>query len=190
MRKFLLPTLTIGVLLIGFLLGNALSNKVNAQRIVIRNGQVMFQSENKISHLLMLLEQAYVDPVNVDSLTEEAMADVVQKLDPHSSYIPKKDLEMINSELSSSFSGIGVQFNIQDDTVRVVAVIAGGPSAGVGVLAGDAIVEVNDTSFTGKKMSNERVMHTLRGEKGSEVKLGILRSGEEEILHFTVVRGR
>ena len=189
MRKFLLPTLTIGVLLIGFLLGNALSNKVNAQRIVIRNGQVMFQSENKISHLLMLLEQAYVDPVNVDSLTEEAMADVVQKLDPHSSYIPKKDLEMINSELSSSFSGIGVQFNIQDDTVRVVAVIAGGPSAGVGVLAGDAIVEVNDTSFTGKKMSNERVMHTLRGEKGSEVKLGILRSGEEEILHFTVVRG-
>lgn len=189
MRKYLLPTLTIGVLLIGFLLGNALSNKVNAQRFVIRNGQVMLQPENKISHLLMLLEQAYVDPVNVDSLTEEAMADVVQKLDPHSSYIPKKDLDMVNSELSSSFSGIGVQFNIQDDTVRVVAVIAGGPSAGVGVLAGDAIVEVNDTSFTGKKMSNERVMHTLRGEKGTEVKLGILRAGEDEILHFTVVRG-
>ena len=189
MKKYIFPTLTIAVLLVGFLLGNAVSNKANAQRFVIRNGQIISQPDSKINQLLQLLEHVYVDPVNLDSITDEAMAELVQKLDPHSSYIPKEDLEMVNSELSASFSGIGVQFNIQSDTVRIVAVIAGGPSEGVGVLAGDAIVEVNDSSFTGRKINNEKVMHTLRGEKGTEVKLGILRAGEDEMLHFTIVRG-
>ena len=189
MKKYLLPTLTISVLLLGLLVGNAISNKANAQRFVIRNGQIIQQPENKINQLLQMLEHAYVEPVNVDSITDEAMAELVQKLDPHSSYIPKKDLEMVNSELSASFSGIGVQFNIQSDTVRIVAVIAGGPSEGVGVMAGDCIVEVNDTAFTGKKITNEKVMHTLRGEKGSQVKIGVMRSGEEEILRFNITRG-
>ena len=189
MKKYLLPTLTISVLLLGLLVGNAISNKANAQRFVIRNGQIIQQPENKINQLLQLLEHAYVEPVNVDSITDEAMAELVQKLDPHSSYIPKKDLEMVNSELSASFSGIGVQFNIQSDTVRIVAVIAGGPSEGVGIMAGDCIVEVNDTAFTGKKINNEKVMHTLRGEKGTKVKIGVRRAGEEETLHFTITRG-
>ena len=189
MKKYLLPTLTISVLLLGLLVGNAVSNKANAQRFVIRNGQIVQQPENKINQLLQLLEHVYVEPVNVDSITDEAMAELVQKLDPHSSYIPKKDLEMVNSELSASFSGIGVQFNIQSDTVRIVAVIAGGPSEGVGVMAGDCIVEVNDTAFTGKKINNEKVMHTLRGEKGTTVKIGVRRAGEEETLYFTITRG-
>jgi carboxyl-terminal processing protease len=96
---------------------------------------------------------------------------------------------MVNSELSASFSGVGIQFSIQNDTVQVVAVISGGPCEGVGVLAGDKIVMVNDSIFTGKSINNERVMHTLRGPKGTKVKLGIQRSGASERLDFTITRG-
>ncbi len=189
MKKYLYPTFIVIVLVIGFILGNSLSEKVNAQKVVIRNGQLYVTQTSKPDQLIDLISKYYVETVDIDSITDEAMTELVQKLDPHSSYIPKKDLEMVNSELSSSFSGVGVQFNIQSDTVRVVAVIAGGPCEGVGVLAGDAIVEVNDSAFTGKKINNEKVMHTLRGEKGTVVRLGIKRTGEDEILHFTVTRG-
>ncbi len=188
MKKYFLPTLTVLFLLAGFLLGNAVSNKANAQRFYIQNGQI-FSSTGKIDQLLQLMNQAYVDPLNVDSLSDDVMQDLVSKLDPHSAYIPKEDLEMVNSELSSSFSGIGVQFSIQEDTIHIVAVISGGPSEGVGLLAGDKIIEVNDTTFVGKKITNEKVMHTLRGEKGTQVRLGIKRNGTDEVLRFTVTRG-
>ena len=96
---------------------------------------------------------------------------------------------MVNSELAGSFSGIGVQFTIQQDTVRIVAVIAGGPSEGVGVLAGDKLITVDDSTFVGKKINNEKVMRTLRGEKGTQVKLGIQRAGADGLLYYTVTRG-
>lgn len=189
MKKYLFPTLTIVCLLIGFLIGNALSNKVNAQRFYIQNGQLFQQPESKIDQLLQLMNQAYVDPIDVDSITEEVMKEMVKRLDPHSAYIPKEDLEMVNSELSASFSGIGVQFSIQNDTVQVVAVISGGPCEGVGVLAGDKIVMVNDSNFTGKTITNEKIMHALRGPKGTEVKIGVMRSGSDEVYDFTITRG-
>lgn len=190
MKKYILPTFTIIALLLGFLLGNAISNKANAQRFYIRNGQLFTsESANKVDQLLRLMGEAYVDELNMDSVSDEVMTDFVQRLDPHSSYIPKKDMEMVSAELSSSFSGIGVQFTIQSDTVNIVAVIAGGPSEGMGILAGDKIVEVNDSVFVGKGTTNEKVMHTLRGEKGSEVRLGVKRSGTDEVLHFTITRG-
>ena len=189
MKKYLFPTLTIVCLLIGFLVGNAVSNKVNAQRFYIQNGMLFQQPESKVDQLLQLMNQAYVDPINVDSITDEVMMELVKRLDPHSAYIPKEDLEMVNSELSASFSGIGVQFSIQNDTVQVVSVISGGPSEGIGVLAGDKIVIVNDSNFTGKTITNERVMHALRGPKGTEVKIGVMRSGTTEILPFTITRG-
>ena len=189
MKKYLFPTLTIVGLLIGFLIGNAVSNKVNAQRFYIQNGQLFQQPESKVDQLLQLMDQAYVDKIDVDSITEEVMKEVVKRLDPHSAYIPKEDLEMVNSELSASFSGIGVQFSIQNDTVQVVAVISGGPCEGVGVLAGDKIVMVNDSNFTGKAITNEKVMHALRGPKGTEVKIGVMRSGSDEVYDFTIIRG-
>lgn len=189
MKKYLFPTLTIVCLLIGFLIGNAISNKVNAQRFYIQNGQLFQQPESKINQLLQLMNQAYVDPIDVDSITEEVMKETVKRLDPHSAYIPKEDLEMVNSELSASFSGIGVQFSIQNDTVQVVAVISGGPCEGMGVLAGDKIVMVNDSNFTGKTITNEKVMHALRGPKGTEVKIGVMRSGSDEVYDFTITRG-
>lgn len=189
MKKYILPTVTVVTLMLGFLIGNAVSNKVNAQRFIIQNGQIISAPSSKVDHLLQLMERVYVDPLNIDSITDEAMQELVKRLDPHSSYIPKEDLDMVNSELSGSFSGIGVQFTIQNDTVNIVAVIAGGPSEGVGIIAGDKLIEVNDSNFTGKKMTNEKVMTTLRGEKGTEVQLGVKRAGEKETLRFTVTRG-
>ena len=150
MKKYLLPTLTVIGVALGITIGMALCQKANAQRIVYQNGQWKLE-QTKVDRLLQLMENAYVDSLNIDSITDEVMAELVQKLDPHSSYIPKEDLEMVNSELAGSFSGIGVQFSIQQDTVRIVAVIAGGPCEGVGVLAGDKIVSVDDSTFVGKK---------------------------------------
>lgn len=143
----------------------------------------------KIDQLLYLLREAYVDSLSVDSIQEIAMTEVVKQLDPHSAYIPAKDLEMVNSELSGSFSGIGVQFSIQEDTVCVIAVISGGPSEHIGLIAGDKIVEVDDSVFVGKSITNEKVMHHLRGEKGTKVRLGIVRQGTAEMLHYEVTRG-
>lgn len=189
MKKYILPTITIAVLLLGFLIGNAVSNKANAQRFYIQNGRLIAEPDSKVEQLLQLMQSAYVDELNMDSITDEVMSEIVKKLDPHSAYIPKKDLELVNSELSSSFSGIGVQFSIQNDTVSIVSVIAGGPCEGVGVLAGDKIVTVNDSAFTGKGITNEKVMHSLRGEKGTQVTIGIKRAGTDEVLSYTITRG-
>ena len=188
MKKYIFPTIAVITLVLGFFVGNAVSNRAQAQKMIINNGQV-FLEPTKLDQLLLLLQKGYVEPIDIDSLTEEVMTDVVQKLDPHSAYIPKEDLEMVNSELAASFSGIGVQFHIENDTVNIVSVVSGGPSEGVGVLAGDKIIEVDDSVFVGKKINNEKVMHTLRGEKGTQVKLGIRRSGTDETLRFTITRG-
>ena len=188
-KKYIFPAVAVVCVLMGFMVGEAVSNKVNAQRFYIQNGQLMVAPSSKIEQTLQLLERAYVDSLDVDSLTDVALTELIEQLDPHSSYIPKKDIELVNSELAGSFSGIGVQFTIQNDTVNIVDVISGGPSEHVGVMPGDKIVEVNDSSFTGKGMTNERVMHTLRGPKGTEVTLGIRRSGTSELLRFNIVRG-
>ena len=188
MKKYILPTLTVVVMALGILIGTTLTQKVNAQRIVYQNGHLQWEL-SKVDRLLQLMSQAYVDSLNIDSITDEVMSEMVQKLDPHSAYIPKEDLEMVNSELAGSFSGIGVQFTIQQDTVRIVAVIAGGPSEGVGVLAGDKLITVDDSLFVGKKINNEKVMRTLRGEKGTRVKIGVLRAGSPDMLYYTITRG-
>jgi len=186
MKKYLFPTVTIVCLLVGFLIGNSISTKAKAQQI---NWSRFIQPQSKVDQLLNYMSSSYVDQIDVDSITEEVMEVLIEKLDPHSAYIPKKDLEMVTSELSASFSGIGVQFNIQNDTVCIVAVIPGGPSEGVGVLAGDKIVLVDDSTFTGKGINNEKVMHTLRGPKETHVKLSVKRAGTPELLEYTITRG-
>ena len=188
MKKYILPTLTVVVMALGILIGTTLTQKANAQRIVYQNGHLQWEL-SKVDRMLQLMSQAYVDSLNIDSITDEVMSEMVQKLDPHSAYIPKEDLEMVNSELAGSFSGIGVQFTIQQDTVRIVAVIAGGPSEGVGVLAGDKLITVDDSLFVGKKINNEKVMRTLRGAKGTRVKIGVLRAGSPDMLYYTITRG-
>ena len=150
---------------------------------------VINASSNKLNALLRIIDDQYVDTVDMAELIEEAMPQILGELDPHSSYIPAKDLEDMTADLRGSFSGIGIQFTILQDTIHVNSVIAGGPSEKVGLMAGDRIVEVNDSAFVGKIVTNNEAMKKLKGPKGSEVKLGVFRQGEKELLHFTIIRG-
>lgn len=143
-------------------------------------------ASSKLIYLFDLLRDRYVDTLNLSQLVEEAIPTIVEELDPHSMYIPAKDLQSINEELEGSFSGVGIQFNIQDDTVMVVQVIAGGPSEKVGMQPGDRIIAVDDSSFIG--VNNNQVLKTLRGKKGTEVKLSVKRPHSSETFHFNVLR--
>ena len=144
---------------------------------------------NKLNGLLRIVNDQYVDTVNMAALVEEAMPQILNELDPHSSYIPAKDLQAVNDDLAGSFSGIGVQFTIQQDTIHISDVISGGPSEKVGIMPGDRIVEIDDSAFVGKVVTNYESMKRLKGPKGSEVKLGVFRQGEKDLLHFTIIRG-
>ena len=144
---------------------------------------------NKLNGLLRIVNDQYVDTVDMAELVEEAMPQILNELDPHSSYIPAKDLQAVNDDLAGSFSGIGVQFTIQQDTIHISDVISGGPSEKVGLMPGDRIVEIDDSAFVGKIVTNNESMKRLKGPKGSEVKLGVFRPGEKELLHFTIIRG-
>lgn len=183
-KNKLIPFLMAICLVAGILIGTFYTNHFSGNKLGIIN-----TSSNKLNALLHIIDEQYVDTVNMFNLVEEAMPQILAELDPHSSYIPAKDLEAVNSDLKGSFSGIGIQFTIQDDTIHINSVIPGGPSEKVGLLAGDRIVEVDDSSFVGKIVTNEEAMRRLKGEKGSKVKLGIYRPGEKDILHFTIVRG-
>ena len=146
-------------------------------------------SNEKLSQLLHIINHQYVDTVNVDELVEKTIPKVLAELDPHSVYIPAKDAEESNQELKGSFSGIGIQFMIQSDTIYVSDVISGGPAEKVGLMAGDRIVTIDDSLYVGKKINNDGAMKRLKGPKGSEVKLGIRRYGEKELIHYNIVRG-
>ena len=171
----------------GFLLGNIIAHKANQSSFPALMQK--FVKSGRVEEMLSLINYHYVDSVDVNQLAEDAMIHIMAELDPHSVYIPAEDLANVNSELEGSFSGIGVQFNIQNDTVMIVSVISGGPSERVGLMAGDRIVEVNDTAFVGKEVSNEKVIRKLRGPKNTKVKIGIKRYGTSEILHYTITRG-
>lgn len=169
---------------VGILIGTFYANHFSGNRLSIIN-----TSSNKLNDLLRIVDDQYVDTVNMAELVEEAMPQILAELDPHSMYIPAQNLEASNAELRGHFSGIGVAFSIQRDTIYVSDVIKGGPSEKVGMLAGDRIISVNDTLFVGKEVDNESTMRKLKGPKGSEVKLGVVRRGVKEVLYFTIVRG-
>ena len=168
----------------GIMIGIYYTNRFSDGKSSVTNA-----SSNKLNALLRIIDDQYVDTVNMADLIEEAMPQILGELDPHSSYIPAKDMEEMTADLRGSFSGIGIQFTIQQDTIHINNVIAGGPSEKVGLMAGDRIVEIDDSAFVGKIVTNNEAMKRLKGPKGSEVKLGIFRHGEKEILHFTIVRG-
>lgn len=151
-------------------------------------GLTSSEASSKLIYLFDLLRDRYVDTLDLKTLVETAIPTIIEELDPHSLYIPAEELSSVNEQLEGSFSGIGVQFNIQNDTAMVISVISGGPSEKVGLMPGDRIVSVNDTVFVGKQVTNETVMKTLRGAKGSTVRVGIRRSTAEEELKFDIVR--
>lgn len=181
-----IPILVAISIVIGIAIGTFYANHFSGNNN--RIGRIN-ASSNKLNALLRIIDDQYVDTVKIAELIEDAMPQVLNELDPHSSYIPAKDLEAVTSDLRGHFSGIGVQFTIQQDTIHINSVIQGGPSEKIGLMAGDRIVSVNDTAFVGKIVTNDETMKRLKGPKGSEVKLGIARQGEKETLYFTIVRG-
>ncbi|MEF9924060.1 MAG: S41 family peptidase [Muribaculaceae bacterium] len=160
---------------LGILIGNRFSNQ-----------RYISDSDRKLNTILNLISEDYVDTVDVNNLVEMSIPKILSNLDPHSSYIPAKDLRNVTDELEGSFCGIGISFVLMNDSIKVVEVISGGPSEKVGLNAGDRIVTVNDTSMIG--ITSDKVMSLLRGAKGSKVKLGIKRSNSRKLLKFTITR--
>lgn len=138
----------------------------------------------------LAITNLYVDSVDEQTLVEDGIRGMIEKLDPHSAYTTAKETKQLSEPLQGSFEGIGVQFNMVQDTLLVIQTVVGGPSEKVGILAGDRIVSVNDTAIAGVKMSKEEIMRRLRGPKGTKVRLGIVRRGIGEKLPFTVTRDK
>ena len=185
--KRLTPILVTAIcILLGYLVGakNTASEFENhiEQHIIVK-------SDNKLNEVLSLVNGLYVENIDMDTLIEKSIPKVLTELDPHSVYIPKEEVESSNAELESSFSGIGIRFTIQEDTINISDIIRGGPSELVGLLPGDRIIKVNDTLFVGKDIcTNEKAMKKLKGPKGTFVKLGIQRYGEPDLLDFVIRR--
>lgn len=168
----------------GVLIGNLLN----------RNSQYSFggmhpAATNKITMVLNLIANGYVDSVNTNSIVEQTIPELLKNLDPHTTYIPAKNMVEVQEEMTGNFSGIGVQFSVMDDTVRVIEVIAGGPSSKIGLMPGDRIVRVNDSIIAGINVKNVTVLSLLKGKKNTKVIVGIIRKNYSEELEFEITRG-
>lgn len=160
--------------------GSISTTTIHAQNASIR----------KIDALMQMISYAYVDTVNEEALTDEAIRAMLKKLDPHSVYIPAKEVKEMNEPLVGKFEGVGIQFNIFEDTIMVTQTIAGGPSEKLGIRAGDRIVNIDGENVAGIKITNRDVMDKLRGDKGTKVTVDILRRSEPELLKFEITRDK
>jgi carboxyl-terminal processing protease len=177
-----IPVIIAIALAIGIYIGNKLNRNAG-------NNNASMSKVNKLDAIVDLIQNAYVDSISTDTLIEKTIPVMLKNLDPHTVYIPKKELSGVEEEMRGDFGGIGVQFSIQNDTVMVVDVISGGPSSKLGILPGDRIVTVNDTLLAGKGLKNEKVLSKLRGEKGTKVNVGIKRKGFKDLIAFEITRG-
>lgn len=155
-----------------------------------QNNRAVLNNYKKFGEVLGLIERDYVDSVNTDDLVETAIEEMLEKLDPHTVYIPARDVEMAQTQLEGDFEGIGIEFLIVKDTINVVTPLSGGPSEQVGLRAGDKIVSVDGENVAGIGFTNRDVFSKLRGPKGSKVKLGIQRRGEQKPIDFVVTRDK
>ena len=146
------------------------------------------QQSSKLNDVLDYINEEYVDTLNRTQLEEDAIVALLTQLDPHSAYIPAKDLQAVSEQLEGNFDGIGVEFNIQNDTIMVVAAITGGPSEELGIHSGDRIVSIEGKNIAGIGVKNEDVIKKLRGKSGTIVKVGILRPGNRKILPYSITR--
>ncbi len=181
-RSLYLPLLLAVFTAGGFLLGNRLGKNSSSL------SQSETQGSSKIGAILSLIANDYVDKVPLSDLEEKTIPLIVSNLDPHSVYIPAKEMQGVEDEMTGNFGGIGVQFTLQNDTVMVVEVISGGPSQKVGVLPGDRIVTVNSRSIAGNKTSDSKIMSMLRGPKGTKVRIGVKRKGMKGLANFVITR--
>jgi carboxyl-terminal processing protease len=203
LKNILLPLIFSLILIAGILIGNWYSSNYYGQNLSLKqifgwgsssnphgtigNPSVM-PSNNKLSSILSYISSEYVDSISVETLTETAIPTILDELDPHSVYIPARDLTKFNEPLVGNFSGIGVQFNMVDDSVAIINTIANGPSQIVGIFAGDRIVKVNGRNVAGVKLPSDSIVGMLRGPKGTTVKVAVLRRSEKNLLDFEITR--
>lgn len=188
-RKFnpFMPLYFALVLAAGVGLGYYLTVRAGrAQPVTYHSGS----GSGRINNLLDYIEMQYVDTVNREQLENKTILSMLKSLDPHSDFISPEDFKSVNEPLEGNFDGVGIEFNIISDTVRVITPIIGGPSEKLGIKAGDKIVSVNGTNFTGSKITNKQVFEKLRGKSGSEVKIAVLRASVKKPIEFTITRGK
>lgn len=169
---------------IGILIGTFYANHFSGNRLNIINS-----GSNRLNNLLHIIDDQYVDTVNINSLVEKAIPQILSELDPHSVYISAKDAQTASDDLKGSFFGIGIEFAIREDTIHVQSIIDGGPAQKAGLIAGDKIVSVDGKPFVGKGVTNEEAVRRLKGPDKSKVKVGVLRYGSSKPQEFMITRG-
>jgi carboxyl-terminal processing protease len=169
----------IGLFLTLFISGNLTAQKQESNEEI-----------QKIISAMQIIDLAYVDSVDMEKVVADAIVESLKELDPHSAYLSAEEVSKANEPLEGSFEGIGVTFQIYQDTIMVISPVPGGPSEKLGILAGDKIVKINGENATGDKIDNEWVMNHLRGKKGSAVEVGIYRQGKKDLLDFTIIRDK
>lgn len=182
-NSYIVPVLLAICTVLGIMIGAFYASHFSGNKLNIIN-----TSSNKLNNLLHIIDDQYVDTVNMNDLVEVAMPQILMELDPHSTYVSAKDMKIVNDDLKGSFSGVGISFTIRDDTLHVQNVISNGPAEKAGIVAGDKIITVNGKPFIGTNCTNEEAMHRLKGPAGTKVKLGILRYGESNLRYFTITR--
>jgi len=185
-QNIFLPIILSLVLISGVWLGYFLSIKIGISNGKNPNQQT--SSNEKINSLLEFIDYQYVDTINKSELVEKTVTAMLQSLDPHSSYIPAAEFDVSNETLEGNFDGIGIEFNIIRDTIRVINPIEGGPSEKVGIRAGDKLIKVGAENLTGNKITNKKVFETLRGKSGTTVSVSILRNGLKNPMPFKITR--
>lgn len=179
-----MPLLLALCVIIGIIIGSFYANHFSGNRL-----NIIGSGSNKLNNLLHIINDQYVDKVNIDSLVEQAIPQILAELDPHSAYISAKDAQAAADQLKGSFFGVGIQFTIRQDTIHVENVVHNGPAEKVGILAGDKIVSIDGKPFVGKIVTNEEAMSKLKGDKDTKVKIGLIRYGSKTPKFFTVTRG-
>ena len=179
-----MPLIMAVCVIVGIFIGTFYANHFSGNRLNIINS-----GSNRLNNLLHIIDDQYVDKVNIDSLVDKAIPQILAELDPHSVYINAKDVQATNDDLRGSFSGVGIEFTIRQDTIHVQNVIKNGPAERAGILAGDKIVSVDGKPFVGKVVTNEEAQHRLKGPKDTKVKIGVMRYGHKVVKYFTVTRG-
>lgn len=178
------PLLMSLCVVIGIVIGSFYANHFSGNRLnIISNGS------NKLSNLLHIIDDQYVDKVDMDSLVEKAIPQILAELDPHSVYISAADVEKATDELKGSFTGVGIEFTIRQDTIHVQNVIKNGPAEKAGIIAGDMIIAVDGKKFVGKIVTEDEAKHRLLGQKGTKVKITVKRFGHAKPITYTVTRG-
>lgn len=180
----LMPLLMALCVVIGIVVGTFYANHFSGNRLNIINS-----GSNRINNLLHIIDDQYVDKVNIDSLVDMAIPQILSDLDPHSVYFSAKEMQQTTDDLKGSFSGVGIEFIIREDTIRIQGVVKNGPADQVGIRAGDKIVSVDGKPFVGKVVTNSEAMKRLKGPKDTKVKIGVIRYGEKKVKNYTITRG-